>query len=119
MEDQFNNNQDGQRYQANQNQQPPQYNPQFEYSYNQVDLNKPMSVGDYLIMMLIGIIPIVNIIMLFVWAFGSNYNANKKNYARATLIFALIAFVLSILLFAVFGAIFASMLGGMGGGSYY
>lgn len=118
MEDQFNNNQEGQKYQANQSQQPPQYNPQFQYSYNQADLTKPLSLGDYLIMMLIGIIPVVNLIMLFVWAFGSNYNENKKNYARAMLIFALIGFVLSILLFAVFGAIFANMMGNLGGGYY-
>ena len=37
-----------------------------------------------------------SIVMLFVWAFGSSFNRNTKNYARAILIFALIMLVLSI-----------------------
>lgn len=115
MEDQNSNNQDGQRNQVNQNQQPPQYNPQYQYQYNQADLTKPMSVGDFLIVMLIGLVPIVNIIMLFIWAFGSNYNVNKKNYSRAVLIFALIIIALYIVIFAIFGAIFMNAIGGMSG----
>jgi hypothetical protein len=52
--------------------------------------------------------------MLFVWAFGDGTNPSKKNWAIATLIWFAIAIVLAILFFVIFGAILASMFGGMG-----
>lgn len=83
-----------------------------------VNLNAPMTVGQYLIMFLIGIVPIVNIVMIFVWAFGSNVNTNKKNLCRAILIWALIILGLYIVLFIVFGAALLTMFGAGGGMSY-
>lgn len=65
-----------------------------------VDLNAPMSIGSYLIALLLLTIPIVNIILLIVWAVGSNVNKNKKNFAIAALIFMAISIVIGI----VFGA---------------
>lgn len=66
----------------------------------------PLTVGNYLIMFLITIIPLVGLIMQFVWAFGDNVNLNKKNWARAGLIWALIIVVFEVILFiACFGAI--------------
>ena len=55
---------------------------------------QPLSVGDYIKTMLLLAIPIVNIIFLFKWAFGSNTNINRKNFARASLIFSAIFIVL-------------------------
>jgi predicted neutral ceramidase superfamily lipid hydrolase len=46
-------------------------------------------------------IPLVNLIMLFVWGFSSSENTNKKNFARASLILLVIAIVLWIVV-AVF-----------------
>lgn len=89
-----------------------------EQQYGVVEQNDTMSVGQYVVMMLIGIIPIVGIIMWFVWAFGSNVNANKKNFARAYLIFILIGIALSIIISIIFGAAIAAMMAGMGGLSY-
>lgn len=37
-------------------------------------------------MLLLMCVPILNIILLFVWGFGSSVNLNKKNFARASLI---------------------------------
>lgn len=56
----------------------------------------PLSMGNFFVMMLIAAIPIVNIIILCVWAFGSDVNVNRKNYARAQLIIILIAMLISI-----------------------
>lgn len=89
-----------------------------EQQYGVVEQNDTMSVGQYVVMMLIGIIPIVGIIMWFVWAFGSNTNTNKKNFARAYLIFILIGIGLSIVISVIFGAAIAAMMAGMGGLSY-
>ena len=38
-------------------------------------------------------IPLVNVIMLFVWGFSSGTNPSKQNFCRATLIVYLICFV--------------------------
>ncbi len=78
--------------------QPPQppYQPQpYQYPGAWEDTS-PLSVGSYVIMFLISAIPIVNIIMLFVWGFG-NGNRNKKNWARAQLIIMAVVIVLCIL----------------------
>ncbi|GGA35113.1 hypothetical protein [Psychrobacillus lasiicapitis] len=61
-----------------------------------------MSVGEWLITMLIMIIPIVNIVMLFIWGFGSP--DKRRNYARASLIWMAISIGLIIIFY---GAIFA------------
>ena len=56
-----------------------------------------VSVGDWIITFIILAIPLVNIIMLLIWAFGDGGNLNKKNFAKA----ALIMFVISILFYVV------------------
>lgn len=60
-----------------------------------------ISVKDWLITILLLAIPIVNIIMLFVWAFGGGTNPSKANYAKAALIWALIGIVIYIVLFVL------------------
>ena len=61
------------------------------------DAEEPMSVGDWLVTMLIMCIPCVNIVMIFVWAFGSG-NRSRANYFKATLIWAAIGIALSVIL---------------------
>ena len=63
-----------------------------------------MSVGEWLISMLIMIIPIVNIVMLFIWGFGSP--DPRRNYARASLIWMAICIGLAILFYGVMFALF-------------
>jgi heme/copper-type cytochrome/quinol oxidase subunit 2 len=73
---------------------------------NQTTQYKPVALGDWMITMLICVIPIVNIIMLFVWGFGSNTHPSKANWAKATLIwFAIII--------AFYVLVFIAILGGM------
>ena len=59
-----------------------------------------VTVGQWIVTMLIVMIPVVNIIMLFVWGFASNTNPSKANWAKATLIWFVIAIVLYFLVFA-------------------
>ena len=65
-----------------------------------------ISVGDWVVTFIITAIPIVNIVMLFVWAFGGNTNPSKANWAKASLIFMLFAVVLYIIVFVVIGVAF-------------
>lgn len=69
-----------------------------------------LSVGDWIVTLLIMIIPLVNIVMLFVWGFDSNGNRNRSNWAKAQLIFMAIGIGLWILLILIIGsaAIFGS-----------
>ncbi len=70
--------------------------------------DEPMSLGDWIVTLLLMCIPIANIVLLFVWGFSSNVNTNKKNYSRAMLIFMAIGFVLWIILASAFAAMFAN-----------
>lgn len=58
-----------------------------------------MTVGDWLITTLILIIPIVNIVMLFIWSFGNP--DPRRNYARASLIWMAISIVLMLIFYGV------------------
>lgn len=69
----------------------------------------PMSVGDWMITILILAIPLVNLIMYLVWAFSSSGNLNRKNFCRASLIWLCIFFVIGFVL---------SILGASFGGGY-
>ena len=58
----------------------PQYNPYNSFNSN---MEEPLSVGQWLLTIICLSIPCVNIIMLFVWAFGSG-NKSRANYCKAT-----------------------------------
>ena len=57
----------------------------------------PISIGEWVITIIIIAIPIVGFIMLFVWGFGSNTQPSKANWAKAALIMIGISIVLSFL----------------------
>lgn len=76
---------------------------------NGTNLEKPMSMGEWLITMIVLAIPCVGIIMMFVWGFGTG-NTSRKNYCRAMLIFALIGVVLSVIFYGSIAAMMASAL---------
>ncbi len=56
-----------------------------------------ISVGSWMLMMLITAIPIVGVIMIFVWAFVGD-NESRKNYFRAILMWFVVLFSMVILL---------------------
>ena len=71
-----------------------------------------ISLGEWIITFIVLAIPLVNIIMLFVWAFSGGTNPSKQNFCKATLI----VYLVCIVLFFVFGgmAFFGAMMhGGM------
>ncbi|MGB6034926.1 MAG: hypothetical protein WBG42_01575 [Cryomorphaceae bacterium] len=64
----------------------------------------PQSVTDWVITLFITYIPLVNIIMLLIWAFDAETPLNKKNWAKARLIWVLIGIAISTIIFTIFGA---------------
>lgn len=58
----------------------------------------PVSLGDWILTLIVLSIPIVGLVMMFVWGFSSGTHPSKQNYCRAMLIFLLIAIVLVVLI---------------------
>lgn len=46
-----------------------------------------LSFGEWLVTLLIMAVPILNMIMIFIWATDGKTNPNKSNWAKATLVF--------------------------------
>ena len=66
-------------------------------------------VQEWLLTNLILMIPLVNIVMMLVWAFSSNTNPNKANYFKAALIlFAIVMAIYLVLAVVIFDSIAAN-----------
>lgn len=68
-----------------------------------------VTVGSYILHMILFAIPVVGFIMLIIKALDKN-NKNISNFAKAELIIAVIATILSILIFIIFGSYFTNTL---------
>lgn len=55
--------------------------------------NEPVSVGNWMLTTLILGIPLINLIMLLVWAFSGSTPESKSNFAKASLMWMLIGFI--------------------------
>lgn len=71
----------------------------------------PNTVGDWVLTIFLTCIPCVGLILLFVWAFGSNTNQSKSNWAKAQLIWVAIGVVISIIAYAALGATLLAAIG--------
>ena len=69
-------------------------------------IHPSVTLGNWILTMIIMCIPLVNIIMLFIWAFSASSNPSKANWAKANLIIIAIGIVL----FLLFGSVFAGIL---------
>ena len=70
-----------------------------------------MSVKDWFLTLLVTYIPLVGLVMLLVWAFDSNTNLNKKNFAKASLLWMVVGIALAIIIFVLFMGAFLSLVG--------
>lgn len=79
------------------------YNGNYQVPYQQnspLDLEEPMKMGEWLVSLLITLVPCIGLIMIFVWAFGSTEKKSKSNFFKAYLVFGVIR--IAILLIYVF-----------------
>ena len=58
---------------------------------------KPVSVGNWIITFIVMGIPVVNLIMLIIWALGGTPHQSKKTWAQASFVLLGIGFCLSVL----------------------
>lgn len=62
----------------------------------------PITIGNWILTLIITMIPILNIIMLFVWSFSRSTNPTKANWAKAMLILIAVWIILGL----IFGGYF-------------
>ncbi len=63
--------------------------------------DKPQPVvrtSEWFVTLLVLSIPVIGVIMLFLWSFSDETNPNKKNWARAVLLWLLLAFIAGFLI---------------------
>ncbi len=72
--------------------------------------DETVTIGDWILTMLVMAIPCVNVIMLFVYAFTGD-KESKKNFFKAQLIIAAVSIILSIILYIVLAAVFVDKIG--------
>ena len=71
---------------------------------NQNNNFEVVKTGEWIVTLLVASIPVVGLVLLFVWAFGGNTNPNKANLAKATLIWVAIICVIYLFFILAFGA---------------
>ena len=101
-------NQNYQQYQYN------NYNGNYQMPYQQtpqLDLEEPVKMSEWLISMLVMMVPCVNIVMMFIWAFSKTEKKSKSNFFKVELIMMGIILVLYIVLVIIIAA--AGVAGGL------
>ena len=79
----------------------------------EIETEKPLSTGEWVVTHLILLIPLVNLIMHFVWAFSEG-NISRRNFCRARLLLFAIALGLAMIVgtaLLLFTTVFAGLLG--------
>lgn len=84
---------------------------QAPYQQSQLDLEEPVKMSEWLISMLLMLVPCLNIIMMFVWAFSKTEKKSKSNFFKAYLIvfgvlFALYLVIVIMIAAGVFGSLY-------------
>lgn len=77
----------------------------------------PMKIKNWIPVFILSAIPVVNLIMLFVWSFSSRTNKSKQSFARlcliCTLILVVLAVIAAIVMQTVFHVNFSTLLQGV------
>jgi len=81
---------------------------------SQAGQNAVISTVEWFGTLIVLIIPILGIVLYFVWAFGTGGNLNRRNYCRAALIMMAISLALGILFSVAIGGIIGMVTGGFG-----
>ena len=81
------------------------YSQQYSQNRNEQLDNAPMDLKDWILTLIVLLIPCVGIVMYFVWAFESNGNINRRNFCRAQLIIFAVLLGIYLVLFMLFGVV--------------
>lgn len=81
------------------------YSQQYSRNSSEQSDNSPMDLKDWILTLIVLLIPCVGIVMYFVWAFESNGNINRRNFCRAQLIIFAVLLGIYLVLFMLFGMV--------------
>ncbi len=73
-----------------------------------------LSVGDYILMMVLFSLPIAGLVLMLYWSFSGAVGPNRKHFARAYLIFYCVSLVLSFIMMGIMGAVASTVIGDVG-----
>jgi hypothetical protein len=73
-------------------------------NYGVVKNQSVVTILDWIVTFILMIIPIINFVMLFVWAFGGGVSESKANWAKAKLIMWLIGIIVAFFFWSIFAA---------------
>ena len=82
--------------------------PNYYASQTPAQLNNDTSLGAWMLTIFLASLPIVGVVMLLIWSFGSGTSPAKSNWAKATLLWALIVIGIYVLLIVVTGGLILS-----------
>lgn len=82
-----------------------QRNTQDYTEQNSQNETSPMDLKDWVLTLVVLMIPCVGIVMYFVWAFGDKGNINRRNFCRAQLIIFGVLLVIYLVFFLLFGSV--------------
>ena len=74
---------------------------------------KPLTTGEWFVTLLVLGLPVIGLIMHFVWAFGGGSNTGRRNFCRAALLLIAVIVglgILALLGFLVLGGTMAALL---------
>ena len=77
-------------------------------------VEKPLTTGEWFITLLVLALPLIGLVMHFVWAFGGGGNVGRRNFCRAILLWIAVIFCLGLLAligFVLLGGTMAALLG--------
>ena len=77
---------------------------------NNDEHTRPLSMGEWVVVLLVPMIPCVGIILYFVWAFSSKTNVNRRNFCRANIVIFAVLAVIYFVVFNVMGTAFSGMM---------
>lgn len=83
-----------------------------DYPYQVTQNEEVVSVKEWLGTMALLLIPIVNLVLMFVWAFSTDVKKSKSNFFKANLIFTAIILGIYFIILILF-LILAAAMGGM------
>ncbi|TFV96181.1 hypothetical protein E4S40_08125 [Algoriphagus kandeliae] len=66
----------------------------------------PLTLGDWIINLIISKIPLIGFIVLIVWAIDKSTEPNKANWAKSELIIRLIGFLIGVIIISIVGLSF-------------
>ncbi len=117
MDDMYNSENGNENYSGDGRYQQPTVQEQLQYQYQRPndELEGPVTMGEWVISLLIMLVPCANIIMAFVWAFSKKEKKSKSNYFKAYLIFLAAEIVIGIILVIIYLAAIGSMINTMAG----